>query len=187
MGTSPRSRAASAISNDAGSLYNNANTDYSGFKYNYGIGDQENALNQLQKAQEEQIGRTASTDVATAQGDAAARLASQGMGAGSAYNQQVEGAASPIFRAKFNALSGLASNRLGQQQSLMNEENQRQFGLMASKYNALRSLLGSRSEAASQLDNTTPLDDILAGGKTIGNLALGYPGAKQLVNDIFGK
>lgn len=173
MGQSARSKESADISGQAKQLYGQAGQDYGGFSYPYGISEQRSALDALNEQGMQDINRNAQEDVFGAQRGMAARLASQGITGGSIANQALSQQTSPIYRSKYNALQGLKTARLGQEQGLMNEENQRKYGLMAGKYNALASLLGGRSQAAQGLDDTTWFDDVLGSLTTAGNLAMG--------------
>ena len=165
MGESPRSQAGRDVYGQYQQLYNQGKS----YQDPFGYAQQAGALNTLQNQQNLNINQMANQNVLNTTQNTTARLASQGITGGSIANQTIAQQNAPINRQRFNALEGLATGRLGQEQSLMNQENQG----ARTKMNMLQSILGGEANATQLLDNTTWLDDLLGGLNTVGGLALG--------------
>ena len=180
-----------SLSNQVRNLNTSAPNRFEGLDLS-SLGQRRSALDSVTTAQSNLITRDADQAVSTAQGDTAARLASQGITSGSIFNNSVNNAGNNIRSNQFNSLSRLGIGRLGQENSIMDSTDRfalgKTSGAARTDQNNLQNLLrkfgisgnlqGQRQGLLGAFDDTSWLDDVVQVLNTVGNFIPGEGGGK---------
>ncbi len=209
MGESSRSKASNQYMNDIkafGNIIGNTNVDagnaFRGYKNPFGYNEMATNLDKIRDLAAGNIDRDFQRNLSSANMGAAQRMASQGITGGSILNNQFSQNLGQLGAGKFNALQNLAGARMGQEQDIMNLENQNKFRTTAAaqdqdnrniqallqRLGLMQGTLGMQGGAVGMLDDSSGWD---VAGNLLGTaVKIGLApttGGGSLIGDLFGK
>ncbi len=176
-GQSPQEQAAQQQYNDLRAFNPTVGNRFANYRPQFGYQDESNALDQQYNQMSNNLLTQSNADTAATVRGITQRLAAQGITGGSIMNNAITGAQNAGSKARVNALGNLKARRLSLTPGLMDSANNQQFAITNAAQNMdLQNMMnqfrkyGMVGQSIGGLDNTTWLDDALAGLNTAANV-----------------